>query len=40
VNHLAPQDHIPLGITRGTSWFLTIVAARNNLVPLYIIVVP
>jgi hypothetical protein len=37
---LAPQDHIPLGITWVASWLFKLVAALFNPVPLHIIVLP
>jgi len=37
---LAPQDHVPLGITWVASWLFKLVAALFNPVPLYVIVLP
>ena len=39
MNPLAPQDHVPLGITWGASGFLKLVAALVNPVPLDVIMV-
>jgi len=39
VNPLAPQDHVPLGITWGASRLLKLVAALVRPVPLDVVVV-